>query len=93
MWSRGDKAVKMKQGLLLRVNKAAHVVRSWKIFETSISDFQFQKLAINEWGWVGYEEFCRSASVDNTLQDLHNSLYPTKAEFINIALLFLQQNS
>ena len=38
--------------------------------------------------FVGYEEFCRSrrvlspsASVDNTLLDLQNSSYPTKAEF------------
>ena len=43
-------------------------------------------LAITEWGWVGYEEFCRSrrmlssASVDNTLWDLQNSSYHTKAE-------------
>ena len=36
MWSRGDKAVKMKQGLRLRVNKAAHVLRSRKIFETCL---------------------------------------------------------
>ena len=43
-------------------------------------------LAIIEWGWVGYEEFCRSrlkAEVDNTLRDLQNSSYPTKAEFNN----------
>ena len=35
--------------------------------------------------FVGYEELCRSqrVSVDNTLIDLHNSSYPTKAEFIN----------
>ena len=43
------------------------------------------------------EELCRSrrvllASVDNTLRDLHNSLFPTKAELINIALLFIQNN-
>ena len=47
-----------------------------------------------EWGWVGYEEFCRSRRVlstkakDNTLQDLQNSSYPTKANFI--ALLLIQ---
>ena len=49
-------------------------------------------LATIEWGWVGYEEFCRSwrvltisasASVDNTLLDLQNSSYPTKAGFNN----------
>ena len=38
--------------------------------------------------FVGYKELCRSrrvlsAEVDNTLLDLHNSSYPTKAEFIN----------
>ena len=40
--------------------------------------------------FVGYEELSRSrrvvstsASVDNTLLDLLNSSYPTKAEFIN----------
>ena len=42
--------------------------------------------------FVGYEEFSRSrgvypprlnAEVDNTLRDLLNSSYPTKAEFIN----------
>ena len=43
-------------------------------------------LAIIEWGWVGYGEFCRSrrvlsAKVDNTLRDLQNSSYPTEAEF------------
>ena len=33
---------------------------------------------------VGYEEFCRSrrASVDNTLLDLQNSLYPTRPHSI-----------
>ena len=30
------------------------------------------------------------AEVDNTLRDLQNSSYPTKAEFNNIALLFIQ---
>ena len=51
-------------------------------------------LAIIEWGWVGYEEFCRSkrllsteAKVDNTLQDLHNSSYSTKAEFNNCFII------
>ena len=38
--------------------------------------------------FVGYEELGRSrrvlsTSADNTLFDLPNSLYPTKAEFIN----------
>ena len=28
-----------------------------------------------------------SAEVDNTRQDLHNSLYPTKAEFINFLII------
>ena len=34
--------------------------------------------------FVGYEEFCRSrrASVDNTLLDLQNSLYPTQLHSI-----------
>ena len=47
-----------------------------------------------EWGWVGYEEFCRSRRVlstkakDNTLQDLQNSSYPTKANFIALLLIF-----
>ena len=43
--------------------------------------------------FVGYEELSRSrmvlstsASVDNTLLDLLNSSYPTKAEFINCLL-------
>ena len=51
-------------------------------------------LAIIEWGWVGYEEFCRSrrvssteAEVDNTLRDLQNSSYPTKAEFNNCFII------
>ena len=30
------------------------------------------------------------AEVDNTLRDLQNSSYPTKAEFNNITLLFIQ---
>ena len=33
-----------------------------------------------------------SASVDNTLRDLHNSSYDTKAEFIN-CFIFIQNNS
>ena len=33
------------------------------------------------------------AKVDNTLRDLQNSSYPTKANFNIIALLFLQNNS
>ena len=33
------------------------------------------------------------AKVDNTLRDLQNSSYPTKADFNIIALLFLQNNS
>ena len=48
-------------------------------------------LAINEWGWVGYEELSRwrrvSAEVDNTIRDLLNSSYPTKAEFINCFII------
>ena len=28
--------------------------------------------------------------VDNTLRDLHNSLYPTKAEFINCFIIHLK---
>ena len=28
--------------------------------------------------------------VDNTLRDLHNSLYPTKAEFINYFIIHLK---
>ena len=39
------------------------------------------------WAFVGYEELSRSrrvlsASLDNTLLDLLNSSYPTKAQFI-----------
>ena len=34
-----------------------------------------------------------TAEADNTLQDLHNSSYDTKAEFNNIVLLFIQNNS
>ena len=33
------------------------------------------------------------AEVGNTLRDLQNSSYPTKAEFSIIVLLFLQNNS
>ena len=33
------------------------------------------------------------AKVDNTLQDLQNSSFPTKADFNIIASLFLQNNS
>ena len=45
----------------------------------------------------GYEELYRSrrvlsAEVDNTLRDLLNSSYPTKAESL-IALLVIQNNS
>ena len=52
-------------------------------------------LAINDWAWVRYGELYRSktaegviqprtkAEVDNTLQDLNDSPYPTEAEFIN----------
>ena len=62
-----------------------------------VKDKLWNYLAINEWGSVGYEELCRSRrvlSVDNTLQDLHNSLYPTKAEFINYFIIqFLVQNT
>ena len=51
--------------------------------------------------FVGYEEFSRSrrvlsteaeASEDNTLRDLLNSSYPTKAEFINCFIIH-QNNS
>ena len=49
-------------------------------------------LTINEWGWVSYEELWRSrrvlsAEADNTLQDLHNSSYDTKAEFNNCFII------
>ena len=51
-------------------------------------------LAIIEWGWVGYEEFCRSrgvlstkAEVDNTHRDLQNFSYPMKAEFNNCFII------
>ena len=42
--------------------------------------------------FVGYEELSRlrrvlSAVVDNTLRELLNSLYPTKAEFINCFII------
>ena len=33
--------------------------------------------------FIGYEEFCRSRKVDNTLLNLQNSSYPKKAEFNN----------
>ena len=41
---------------------------------------------------MGYEELCGSrrvlsAELDNSLRDLHNSLYPTKAEFINCFII------
>ena len=60
-------------------------------------------LAIIEWGWVGYEEFCRSrrvlstkAEVDKILGDLQNSSYSTKAEFNNCFIIhskyFLRAN-
>ena len=49
-------------------------------------------LTINEWGWVSYEELWRSrrvlsAEADNTLRDLHNSSYDTKAEFNNCFII------
>ena len=47
-------------------------------------------LAINEWGWVSYEELWRSRrvlSADDTLRDLHNSSYDTKAEFNNCFII------
>ena len=53
-------------------------------------------LAINEFGFrIGYEELSRSkrvlsAVVDNTLRDLLNSSYPTKAEFINCFIIHLK---
>ena len=34
-----------------------------------------------------------SALVDNTLQDQQNSSYPTKAEFNNCFIIFIQNNS
>ena len=33
------------------------------------------------------------ALVDNTLRDLHNSLYPKKAEFISCFIIHLKKNS
>ena len=37
---------------------------------------------------IAHEELCRSmADVDNILRDLRNSLYPTKAEFINCFII------
>ena len=44
------------------------------------------------WAFVGYEELSRSrrvlsASLDNTLLDLLNSSYPTKAQFINCFIM------
>ena len=30
------------------------------------------------------------AEVDNTLRELHNSLYPTRAEFINFFIIHLK---
>ena len=33
--------------------------------------------------FIGYEEFCRSRKVDNTLLNRQNSSYPMKAEFNN----------
>ena len=46
-------------------------------------------LTINEWDWVSYEELWRSRRVlsDNTLRDLHNSSYDTKAEFNNCFII------
>ena len=44
---------------------------------------------------IGYEELGRSkpkAEVDNTVRDLFNSSYPTKAESLN-AFLVIQNNS
>ena len=52
------------------------------------------KLTINEWGWVSYEQLWRSrralsveAEADNTLRDLHNSSHDTKAEFNNCFII------
>ena len=41
----------------------------------------------------GYYPQRPKAEVDNTLRDLQNSSYPRKAEFNNIALLFIQNIS
>ena len=48
-------------------------------------------LTINEWGWVSeylmeIEEGV-AASTDDTLRDLHNSSYDTKAEFNNCFII------
>ena len=49
----------------------------------AVTDNPFFELTINEWRWVSYEELWRSSWVlqDNTLWDLHNSSYDTKADF------------
>ena len=61
----------------------------------AVTDNTFFELTINEWGWLSYEKLWRSRRVlrDNTFRDLHNSSYTTKAEFNNIVLLFIQNNS
>ena len=41
----------------------------------------------------GFHRMWRIHKVDNTLQDLQNSSFPTKADFNIIASLFLQNNS
>ena len=55
----------------------------------AVTDNSFFELTINEWGWVPYEELWRSSWVlrDNTLWDLHNSSYDTKAEFNNCFII------
>ena len=77
------------------VNRMWFIVpaNSWKnrasselLYKSNRPQVSMVYFAIIEWGWVGYEEFCRSrrkAEVDNTLRDLQNSSYPAKAEFNN----------
>ena len=54
--------------------------------------FVKEQLAIIEFGFLRYEECCRSrrvlsAEVDNTLRDQQNSSYTTKAEFNNCFII------
>ena len=55
----------------------------------AVTDNTFFELTIDEWGWVSYEELWRSSWVlwDNTLRDLHNSSYDTKAQFNNCFII------
>ena len=66
---------------------------SFCYFWVAVLSFFHNYLTVNEWGWVSYEEGevgeegVTTASTDNTLWDLYNSSYDTKAEFNNCFII------